>query len=166
MNTAHNNLRLSDRNKQVTWSDEALCYPQHPERFDTYNQVLGKECLHGTSYWEVEWTGENGVNVAVTYPGIIRSNDPCGIYCVVGYNTLSWSLQCSPKHCCFRHRGKEQKIAVPRSNRVGVYIDDNTLSFYSVSDTMRLLYKEEIKFNQLILPALWIGVGSKAKLCY
>ncbi|XP_076146439.1 tripartite motif-containing protein 16-like [Alosa pseudoharengus] len=166
INTAYNHLSLSDGNRQVTWSDEALPYPDLPQRFNFYNQVLGKECLSGPSYWEVEWAGKNGVYVAVTYVGIKRQW--CTGDIILGHNALSWSLECSPSHCCFRHNEKTREITVPSSKRVGVYVNfkKGTLSFYSVSDTLRLLHREYIYFRQLVYPALWIGVRSNAKFCY
>lgn len=149
----------------MTWSDEALPYPNLPQRFSSYNQVLAKDCLSGPSYWEVEWSGAKGVYVAVTYEGIKRQG--CHPAVILGHNNLSWSLECSPSQCCFRHNEQTREIPVPSSNRVGVYVDaqKGDLSFYSVSDTMRLLHRENIYFEQLIYPALWIGVRSKAKIC-
>uniref|UniRef100_A0A8C7CC18 Tripartite motif-containing protein 16-like n=1 Tax=Oncorhynchus kisutch TaxID=8019 RepID=A0A8C7CC18_ONCKI len=56
-NTAHKELRLSEGNRKVTWSDNDQLYPDHPDRFTTRPQVLCREGLSGACYWEVEWTG-------------------------------------------------------------------------------------------------------------
>ncbi|CAL8239243.1 unnamed protein product [Gadus morhua 'NCC'] len=63
-NTAHRDLSLSEDNRKVTWVDEDQSYPDHPDRFDSYPQVLGREALTGRCYWEVEWEG--WVNIGVT----------------------------------------------------------------------------------------------------
>ena len=52
------------------WDEEQQSYPDHPERFDHWPQVLCRESLTGRCYWEVE--GEGGVAIGVTYRGITR----------------------------------------------------------------------------------------------
>ncbi|KAI4878317.1 hypothetical protein NFI96_030752, partial [Prochilodus magdalenae] len=42
-NTAHPNLRLSEKNRVVTWSNTVQRYSDHPERFDGWEQVMCKE---------------------------------------------------------------------------------------------------------------------------
>ncbi|KAG9332000.1 hypothetical protein JZ751_016276, partial [Albula glossodonta] len=65
-NTAHRNLRLSEGNREVKYVEETQPYPDHPERFDCWEQVLCREGLSGRCYWEAEWSGD-GVVIAVSY---------------------------------------------------------------------------------------------------
>ncbi|XDV42472.1 hypothetical protein PO909_011128, partial [Leuciscus waleckii] len=53
-NTAHTLLTLSEENRTVTsvYEDQRQPYPDHPERFDVYKQVLCGESLTGRCYWE------------------------------------------------------------------------------------------------------------------
>ncbi|CAL8241670.1 unnamed protein product, partial [Gadus morhua 'NCC'] len=51
-NTAHRRLSLSEDNRKVTRVEEDQSYPDHPERFDYWRQVLCKEGLTGRCYWE------------------------------------------------------------------------------------------------------------------
>ncbi|CAL8292968.1 unnamed protein product [Arctogadus glacialis] len=44
-NTAHRDLSLSEDNRKVTVVGEDQSYPDHPERFDYWAQVLGREAL-------------------------------------------------------------------------------------------------------------------------
>ncbi|CAL8290522.1 unnamed protein product [Lota lota] len=53
-NTAHRRLSLSEDNRKVTWVREDQSYPDHPERFDSWYQVLCREELTCRCYWEVE----------------------------------------------------------------------------------------------------------------
>uniref|UniRef100_A0A3B5B1Q1 B30.2/SPRY domain-containing protein n=1 Tax=Stegastes partitus TaxID=144197 RepID=A0A3B5B1Q1_9TELE len=69
-NTANRCLLLSDGNRKVTFMDQQQSYPDHPDRFTDWWQVLSKESLTGRCYWEVEWRGV-GVYVAVSYKNII-----------------------------------------------------------------------------------------------
>jgi len=49
-------------------------YPDHPERFDAYEQVVCVESLTGRCYWEAEWRGD-GAEISVTYKGIRRKGE-------------------------------------------------------------------------------------------
>ncbi|KAJ8376995.1 hypothetical protein SKAU_G00075750, partial [Synaphobranchus kaupii] len=54
-NTAYRKLCLSEGNREVTCVEEFQSYPDHPERFDHWAQVLCREGLSGCCYWEAEW---------------------------------------------------------------------------------------------------------------
>ncbi|KAJ8377020.1 hypothetical protein SKAU_G00076000 [Synaphobranchus kaupii] len=68
-NTAYESLCLSEGNREVTRVREIQSYPDHPERFDYWDQVLCREGLSGRCYWEAEWSenGDYGVSIAVSY---------------------------------------------------------------------------------------------------
>ncbi|KAJ8386397.1 hypothetical protein AAFF_G00171020, partial [Aldrovandia affinis] len=53
-NTAHRLLRLSEGNREVTWEGQVQSYPDHPQRFSNWPQVLCRQGLSGRSYWEAE----------------------------------------------------------------------------------------------------------------
>ena len=89
-NTAHRDLSLSEDNRKVTRVGEQQSYPDHPERFDSWPQVLSRESLTGRCYWEVEWEG--WVDIGVTYRGITRRGE--GDDSRLGWNNKSWSLEC------------------------------------------------------------------------
>uniref|UniRef100_A0A8C2Q423 B30.2/SPRY domain-containing protein n=1 Tax=Cyprinus carpio TaxID=7962 RepID=A0A8C2Q423_CYPCA len=163
--TAHPNLHLSDRNTVVRMSNEPKSYPEHPDRFDYWQQVLCKEGLAGGRYyWEVDWSGTE-TDIAVTYRGIQRKgNDNAGSF---GGNDKSWSLYCSESKYSFVHNSKRTTIAVPSSSRIGVYVDyeAGTVAFYSVSDTMKLLHKVQAKFTEPLYPGLGVwGYGTTVRL--
>ncbi|XP_061095802.1 tripartite motif-containing protein 16-like isoform X2 [Conger conger] len=154
-NTAHRNLRLSEGNREVTHVREIQSYPDHPERFDCWEQVLGREGLSGRCYWEAEWSGD-GVYIAVSYKEISRKggSHDSGL----GYNNKSWSLRCSPSSLYFWHNNESTKIPVPPSSKIGVYLDHRagTLSFYSVSNTMTLLHRVQTTFTHPLYPGFWV----------
>ncbi|XP_060758075.1 tripartite motif-containing protein 16-like [Neoarius graeffei] len=67
-NTAHRHLILSEKNRAVRWSEREQRYSDHPETFDFCRQVLCKESACGRCYWEVEWSGNDGVVfISVSY---------------------------------------------------------------------------------------------------
>uniref|UniRef100_A0A673J997 NACHT domain-containing protein n=1 Tax=Sinocyclocheilus rhinocerous TaxID=307959 RepID=A0A673J997_9TELE len=51
-------LSLSEENRTVIHVEEKQSYPDHPDRFDFYSQVLCRESVCGRCYWEIEWSGE------------------------------------------------------------------------------------------------------------
>uniref|UniRef100_UPI003AAE4AC8 protein NLRC3-like n=1 Tax=Centroberyx gerrardi TaxID=166262 RepID=UPI003AAE4AC8 len=53
-NTANRNLFLSEDNRKVTEVEEEQPYPDHPERFDFWDQLLCRNGLTGRCYWEVK----------------------------------------------------------------------------------------------------------------
>ncbi|XP_035271065.1 tripartite motif-containing protein 16-like isoform X1 [Anguilla anguilla] len=164
-NTAHIVLRLSEGNREVTNMGEIHSYPDHPERFEFWAQVLCREGLSGCCYWEAEWSGNDGVSIAVSYKEISRKGqiNDCGLG-----NNKSWALRCSPSSYSFLHNNRTTEIPVPSSSRIGVYLDHRagTLSFYSVSDTMTLLHRVQTTFTQPLYPGFRIRtVGSSVKLC-
>uniref|UniRef100_A0A8K9V6Y9 Fish virus induced TRIM protein n=1 Tax=Oncorhynchus mykiss TaxID=8022 RepID=A0A8K9V6Y9_ONCMY len=70
-NTAHTHLSLSEGNRKVTCTRQVQPYPDHPDRFTNYRQVLCREGQSGRCYWEVEWSVD--VDTAVSYKDISRT---------------------------------------------------------------------------------------------
>ncbi|XP_053087702.1 tripartite motif-containing protein 16-like [Pangasianodon hypophthalmus] len=167
-NTVHRKLILSEKNRAVRYSEREQQYSDHPERFASYCQVLCKESVCGRCYWEVEWSGA-GVFISVSYKDISRKGP--GNECVFGYNNQSWSLRCSSSSSlCFYHNNIKTDLRVPSSSRIGVYVDHSagTLSFYSVSDTMKLLHRVHTTFTQPLYAGFricsWFG-STSVRLC-
>ncbi|XP_043091977.1 NACHT, LRR and PYD domains-containing protein 3-like [Puntigrus tetrazona] len=175
-NTANTRLRLSEENREVTCVYQSQSYPEHPDRFDVYLQVLCGESVCGRCYWETECSGH--VEISVSYKNIRRKRQ--GKECWFGRNDQSWSLCCSPLSYSFRHNDIKTDLSVkPISirrrttgvyndiSRVGVYVDESagTLSFFSVSDTMRLIHTVQTTFTQTLCPGFTVYYKSSVKLC-
>ncbi|KAK2842761.1 hypothetical protein Q5P01_012961 [Channa striata] len=118
-NTVNRNLQLSDNNRKVTRVKDDQSYPDHPDRFDFWSQLLCRNGLTGRCYWEVEWRGN--VFISVSYRGIRRrgnSNE-----CWFGMNNQSWSLFCSDGGYSVWHNARQTPISSSSSvsHRVSVY---------------------------------------------
>uniref|UniRef100_A0A8C2B7V6 Uncharacterized protein n=1 Tax=Cyprinus carpio TaxID=7962 RepID=A0A8C2B7V6_CYPCA len=164
-NTANTDLILSEENRKVTCVREKQPYPDHPDRFDEYPQVLCRESVCGRCYWEIEWSGH--VFISVSYKTISRKG--WGNECWFGYNNQSWSLFCSPDSYSFRHNNIDTDLPVKSiSRRIGVLVDHDagTLSFYSVSDTMSLIHKVQTTFTQPLYHGFYVYYGSSVKLVH
>ncbi|XP_033475082.2 protein NLRC3-like isoform X1 [Epinephelus lanceolatus] len=162
-NTADRNLLLSDDNRGVMVVKEKQPYPDHPERFDTWKQLLCREGLTGRCYWEVQWKGR--VHIGVTYRGIKRTGDSDD--CCIGWNDQSWSLFCSGQSYTPWHNNKPVDIDThppSESKRVAVYLDwpAGTVSFYClpsiVSSLKRIhLHTFHSTFTEPLYPAFGFG---------
>ncbi|XP_078138443.1 NACHT, LRR and PYD domains-containing protein 3-like [Centroberyx gerrardi] len=163
-NTAHRNLFLSEDNREVTSVREEQRYPDHPERFDFWEQLLCRNGLTGRCYWEVERKGK--VSIGVTYRGISRRGE--GDDCVLGWNEKSWSLFCSRYRYSVWHNNRETDISSlssSDSDRVAVYLDwsAGSLSFYRVSsDSLIHLHTFHSTFTEPLYPVFrfWSGSGT------
>ncbi|XP_061576061.1 NLR family CARD domain-containing protein 3-like [Cololabis saira] len=157
-NTVHNNIKLSDNNRKMMYVREDQSYPDHPDRFDSYHQLLCR-VLTGRCYWEVDWSGN--VSVSVSYRRIRRRGNSGD--CRFGGNDHSWSLECSPgDQYRVRHNNRDTSITssspCPDSGRAAVYVDvpAGTLSFYEVvSDRLIHLHT----FNTTFTEPLCAGFG-------
>ncbi|XP_039994395.1 NLR family CARD domain-containing protein 3 isoform X2 [Xiphias gladius] len=165
-NTINRNLRLSDNNRRVTYVRKDLAYPDHPDRFTYWSQLLCRNGLTGRCYWEVEWSGL--VSIAVTYIGIDRRGDSYD--CEFGRNDQSWSLEYSGRRYSVRHNNKVTSIFSSSSvyDRVAVYVDcpAGTLSFYRVSsDTLIHLHTFNTTFTEPLYPGFRLWSDSSVFLC-
>ncbi|XP_063050228.1 tripartite motif-containing protein 16-like [Engraulis encrasicolus] len=163
-NTIHPMLCLGNENIEVSRASAPQPYPDHPERFDSWPQVLCSEAVDERSYWEVEWEGQ-GVKIAVAYGDINRKG--WDTETLFGCNTHSWCLNCSSSNSYFQHDSAEMVLSAPYLSRIGVFVDLNAgvLSFYSVSDTMQHLHTELVSFSKPVYPGIWVDSGSKVAFC-
>ncbi|XP_038157007.1 LOW QUALITY PROTEIN: NLR family CARD domain-containing protein 3-like [Cyprinodon tularosa] len=170
-NTVNRELELSEEDKKVTRMEDLTLYPDHPDRFDYWVQLLCSDGLTGRCYWEVEWRGD--VFISVSNRRIKRKGDSRD--CVFGWNNHSWSLRCcNEKGYSVMHNKKKKIISFTPpspsavSNRVAVYVDcpAGILSFYKVSsDSLIHLLTFNITITEPLYPGFYIFPGSSVFLC-
>ncbi|KAG2466151.1 TRI16 protein, partial [Polypterus senegalus] len=162
INTAHRDLHLSEGNKKVTWEGTWTRYPDHPDRFECWEQVLCREALTGTRcYWEVEC-----MEIGVAYKGMSRKRWSWA--CSLGNNKKSWCLWWSHSQYSVRHNKQGTVISAPYSPRIGVYLDwpAGSLSFYSVSHTMTLLHRSNTSFTEPLYPGFYLSHNSSVTISH
>ncbi|KAM5158168.1 uncharacterized protein ACMZJ9_009415 [Mantella aurantiaca] len=164
VNTAHNNLQISDDRKTVSWSDIKQNRPETPERFQDCIQVLSsRRFSSGRHYWEVDVRGSDWWFVGMSYPSIERR----GKQSHIGMNKMSW--------CVYRYNSQnsmghnKKKIRLPdniSSNRVRIFLDYEAgkLSFYDLCDPIRHLHTFTTTFTEPLHAALCIYNGH-IKIC-
>ncbi|XP_053189428.1 NLR family CARD domain-containing protein 3-like [Scomber japonicus] len=170
-NTMNRNLKLSD-NRKVTYVEKVQSYPDHPDRFDSYPQLLSRNVLTGRCYWEVKWRG--GAYLSVSYRRIRRKGNSDG--CLFGRNDQSWCLICSSYSGYSVHHNKRGTAISSSSSwsssssvsdRVAVYVDcpAGTLSFYRVSsDTLIHLHTFKTTFTEPLYAGFGLWSGSSVSL--
>ncbi|KAK7944629.1 hypothetical protein WMY93_000357 [Mugilogobius chulae] len=142
-NTAHRKLLLSEDNRTAVCVKEKQQYPDDEDRFTYYIQVLSSTGLSGCCYWEVDWSEQGGVSIAVSYRGIRRRGE--GWRSGFGYNDQSWILRICDGEYFVWHNNKHTQVSTSphsdkessgevSSGRVGVFLDSaaGLLSFYHV----------------------------------
>ncbi|XP_070783019.1 tripartite motif-containing protein 16 [Enoplosus armatus] len=156
--TAHKFLRLTEENRKVTnttpWQHP---YPDVPERFENWRQVLATESFYlGRHYFEADISGE-GTHIGLTYKSIDRKGNESNS-CITG-NNFSWCLQWNGRTFSTWHSDVETPLNVEKFTRIGVYVDYTRgfLAFYGVDDTMTLIHKYKAEFLEPLYPAFWLS---------
>ncbi|KAK2888813.1 hypothetical protein Q8A67_014188 [Cirrhinus molitorella] len=158
-NTAHRRLVLSDGDTVATLQQTSQPYPDLPQRFDGWTQVLCLQSLPSDRcYWEVEWRGR-GSSLGVVSSSMSRKGADSGAG--LGYNNQSWSLELSDMCCAAMHGNQKMEIPVIYSPRVGVFLDRTagTLTFYSVDDELVPLHTFQGSFPPSLYAAFGVGCG-------
>ncbi|XP_068120505.1 tripartite motif-containing protein 16 isoform X2 [Hyperolius riggenbachi] len=155
--TAHCFMRLLQNNRKVSNSSPwQQSYPEDPERFEHFRQVLSSESFYmSRHYFEAEFKGES-IHLGVTYKCIDRKGSESNS--TITGNDFSWTLKWNGKEFSAWHSDVETPIKSGKFSRVGVYIDHQrgTVAFYGVADTMTLLHEFEGTFAEPLYVAIWL----------
>ncbi|XP_069823617.1 E3 ubiquitin/ISG15 ligase TRIM25-like [Dendropsophus ebraccatus] len=158
VNTAHNNLIISDDLKTATRTEEKQNRPETAERFQYCPQVMSsRRFSSGRHYWDVEISRSVWWSVGMCYPSIDRRWDQS----VIGYNNKSWCVRRSNNQYSVRHDRKV--IQLPdniSSDRVRICLDYEAgrLSFYELCDPIRHLHTFTATFTEPLYAVLGISV--------
>ncbi|XP_053544745.1 E3 ubiquitin/ISG15 ligase TRIM25-like [Bombina bombina] len=156
INTAHNNVIVSDDLKTISWSDIDKQQPETPERFiDHYQVISTRGFSSGRHYWEVK-TRDLGVwRVGVCYPSIGRR----GTESVIGNNNKSWCLRGWCKDLSVLHNTIRTSLPPTLScDTVGILLDYEAgrLTFYELCDPIRHLHTVTVTFTEPLHAAFWV----------
>ncbi|XP_066462008.1 E3 ubiquitin/ISG15 ligase TRIM25-like [Eleutherodactylus coqui] len=157
VNTAGNNIHISDDLKTATRTQQNQKRPETAERFQ-YNQVMSRRGFSsGRHYWDVEGSRFGWWRVGMCYPSIDRR----GQQSCIAYNNKSWCLRryWFDNQYSVIHDSKE--ILLPRqisSDRFRICLDYKAgrLSFYELCDPIRHLYTFTATFTEPLHAVLWV----------
>ncbi|CAN2390182.1 RING [Pristimantis euphronides] len=159
VNTAGNNLHISDDLKTATGSQEEQNRPETAERFQ-YNQVMSKRRFtSGRHYWDVESSRSGDWRVGMCYPSIDRR----GRQSYIGDNNKSWAMWRYYNQYSLTY--DSQRIMLPdnvSSDRFRICLDYEAgrLSFYELCDPIRHLHTFTATFTEPLHAVLWAWRGS------
>ncbi|XP_075066739.1 E3 ubiquitin/ISG15 ligase TRIM25-like [Mixophyes fleayi] len=162
INTAYYNIDISGDMKTATVSYTNQYFPQTPERFQDYQQVISIDNFSsGRHYWEVEGSKSGNWRVGMCYPSIDRREGQP----LIGGNNKSW---CLCLNCSFNNPHSmihdSNEIRLPDNNRwdrVRIYLDYEAgqLSFYALCDPIRHLHTFPATFSEPLHAAFYVGDG-------
>ncbi|XP_075199797.1 E3 ubiquitin/ISG15 ligase TRIM25-like [Anomaloglossus baeobatrachus] len=162
VNTAANNLLISDDLKTATYKRIRQNRPETAERF-LYNQVMsGRRFTSGRHYWDVEISGSWRWKVGMCYPSIDRR----GPQSYIGNSDMSWCLYKEPGYNNQYSVIPDSKvIRLPQqisSDRFRICLDYEAgqLSFYALCDPIRHLHTFTAAFSEPLHAALCVYYGS------
>ncbi|KAM3918958.1 LOW QUALITY PROTEIN: nuclear factor 7, brain-like [Leptodactylus fuscus] len=156
VNTASNDVQISDDLKTASWTKANLGRPKSRGRFEDRRVLSMKGFSEGRFYWDIEVSKKGGWRVGMTYPSINR----IGYDSNIGANNKSWGLRSFDNHYSIRHNSKE--IPLPCRlpyHKVRIYVDYTAgqLSFYELGHSIRHLYTYNATFIEALYPviAVW-----------
>lgn len=78
--------------------------------------------------------------------------------CITG-NNFSWCLRWDGKCFSAWHSDVETPLSVPKSTRIGVYVDyhGGRLAFYAADNGMALIHEYKAEFLEPLYPAFWLS---------
>ncbi|XP_073506390.1 uncharacterized protein [Phyllobates terribilis] len=162
VNTADENLQISNELKTATWTLTTQIRPEIEERFQ-YNQVMSRRGFtSGRHYWDVEIKESWRWRVGMCYPSIDRRGD----HSYIGYNKKSWGLYGGPGYvnqCSVKHDNKYIRLPHQISSdgvRICLDYEAGQLSFYELCDPIRHLHTFTAAFTEPLHAILGVCGGS------
>ncbi|XP_075198041.1 E3 ubiquitin/ISG15 ligase TRIM25-like [Anomaloglossus baeobatrachus] len=162
VNTAANNLLISDDLKTVTCTEIRQNRPEKAERFQCSQVMSRRGFTSGRHYWDVESSGSRAWMVGMCYPSIDRR----GRQSFFGNNNKSWGLYggklCKNQYSMI-HNSNE--IPLPQqisSDGVRICLDYEAgqLSFYELCDPIRHLHTFTAAFSEPLHAAIFLRGGN------
>ena len=154
-----------DQRKAILTASKQL-YPEHPDRFDVYQQVLSSESFSsGCHYWEVDVSLSRWCRIGVAFNSMGRKGG--GKESILGANPESWCIQKCKHQYKAMHNEQQTCLAVSWNlERLGFLLDCETGSLRCFGDS-RFLHVFKGNFMDLVKPAFWIlGSGGSVQFYF
>ncbi|KAM4038318.1 LOW QUALITY PROTEIN: uncharacterized protein ACNLHF_016620 [Anomaloglossus baeobatrachus] len=159
VNTASNNLLISDDRKSATWTQKKQKRPETAERFQNDQVMSRRGFTSGRHYWDVEIRRSEDWMVGMCYPSIDRRGD----HSYIGCNNQSCCLsRCIDQYTMIKDSKAIQLPHKISSERIRIHLDYEAgqLSFYELCDPIRHLHTITAAFTEPLHAALYVYNGS------
>ncbi|XP_075071529.1 E3 ubiquitin/ISG15 ligase TRIM25-like isoform X1 [Mixophyes fleayi] len=160
VNTAANNVDISEDMKCVSLSQIVQKRPETPERFESYQVLSTRSFSSGRHNWEILTSRSGGWRIGMTYPSVYRE----GPQSAIGDNNKSWCLRKFYNELTARHKYKEVQLfhnISCQKFRICLDYEAGQLSFYQLCDPIRHLHTFTATFTEPLHAAFYVW-GSKA----
>uniref|UniRef100_UPI00358F5686 tripartite motif-containing protein 14-like isoform X2 n=1 Tax=Myxine glutinosa TaxID=7769 RepID=UPI00358F5686 len=152
-NSAHRRIKISGdlRTTTRTWTENQ--YPEHPDRFDVYPQVVTCDCFSsGRHYWEVDVRSSRLCRIGICLNSMGRKGGESGL----GENPESWCLEkCNNKFSAY-HNDQGTSLSVPGDHeRFGFFLDCEAGELTCFGDS-RVLHVFRGNFMDPVKPAIGV----------
>uniref|UniRef100_UPI00358E0842 E3 ubiquitin-protein ligase TRIM7-like n=1 Tax=Myxine glutinosa TaxID=7769 RepID=UPI00358E0842 len=164
-NSAHRRIKISRDLRTATQTETDNPYPEHPDRFDVWTQVLSSDCFSsGRHYWEVDVRSSRWWEIGICLNSMRRKGK--GKECLLGGNPESWCLRKYVNEYSTWHNFQETLLSVPGNpERVGFLLDCEEGEFKCFGDS-RVLHVFRGNFRVPVKPAIWVyDVGDSVRFC-
>ncbi|XP_040290872.1 LOW QUALITY PROTEIN: E3 ubiquitin-protein ligase TRIM39-like [Bufo bufo] len=155
VNTAANNVLISDDLKTATGTQNNQNRPERAERFQDYQVMSSRGFTSGRHYWDVESSRLEIWRVGMCYPSIDRR----GGQSYIGDNNKSWGLRRYGNQYLVIHNKKEIQLPDKISSkkfRICLDYEAGQLSFYELCDPIRHLHTFTSTFTEPLHAALCV----------
>ena len=140
-------------------------YPEHPDRFDDYTQVVSSESFSsGRHYWEVDVSSSSLCRIGICLNSMGRKGEGNGS--TLGGNPESWCLQKQDNKYTARHNVQGTSLSVPGDpERFGFLLDCEEGKLTCFGDS-RVLHVFRGNFMDQVKPAVGVYIyDGSVKFC-
>ncbi|XP_068128444.1 E3 ubiquitin-protein ligase TRIM39-like [Hyperolius riggenbachi] len=160
INTASNNLKLSEDRKTLFFSHKWQKRPETPERFKGPQVISFQSFSSGRHIWDVDVGRSNAWQVGMCYHTIDRRNLETS---TTGHNNKSWTLQKSNNKFLAIH--KSAAIRLPdmmplHALRICLDYEAGQITIYNLTFPMRHIHTFHATFTEPLHAALSVCGGS------
>uniref|UniRef100_UPI00358F72DD nuclear factor 7, ovary-like isoform X1 n=1 Tax=Myxine glutinosa TaxID=7769 RepID=UPI00358F72DD len=157
-NSAHREIKISRDLRTATRTETDNPYPEHPDRFDFWFQVLSSESFSsGRHYWEVDVRSSSLWGIGICLNSMRRKGG--GNECGLGRNPESWGLQKYENEYSTWHNHQETLLSVPGDPEwFGFLLDCEEGEFTCFGDS-RVLHVFRGNFLDPVKPAIGVYGG-------
>uniref|UniRef100_UPI00358E0A85 erythroid membrane-associated protein-like isoform X2 n=1 Tax=Myxine glutinosa TaxID=7769 RepID=UPI00358E0A85 len=162
-NTANPWIRITQDQRKAVLTASKQPYPEHPDRFDVYQQALSIESFtFGRHYWEVDVSLSRWCRIGVALNSMERKGGGKGS--MLGANPESWCIQKCKDQYKAMHNEQQTCLTVSGNfERLGFLLDCETGCLRCFGDSQPL-HVFRGNFTDLVKPALWIlGTGGSVQ---
>uniref|UniRef100_UPI00358E0D71 E3 ubiquitin/ISG15 ligase TRIM25-like n=1 Tax=Myxine glutinosa TaxID=7769 RepID=UPI00358E0D71 len=153
LNSANRRIKISRDFRKATRSGTDQKYPDHPDRFDVWPQLVASDCFSsGRYYWEVNVKSSRSCRIGICLNSIGRKGEKSGL----GMNAESWCLQKYEKLYSAHHNFKKTALSVSgEPERVGFFLDCEVGELTCIWDS-QVLHVFRGNFTEEVKPAIGV----------